>query len=153
VCASSGAHTHTHESTKVIRQREECGHVPLIVCATILQSNAVLLVRHASDHKLDYGHWILPAGKVEVGETLEQALKREVKEETGLDIIVAEKLAEQIDAYTGDQLSNFLCAPTTTEMRINSELEEAKWFTMTEIRKMVNVHLGLKQFLINLLET
>jgi 8-oxo-dGTP diphosphatase len=125
----------------------------LIVCATILQNNTALLVRHASDHKLDYGKWILPAGKLEAGETLEQALKREIKEETGLDIVVAEKLVEHIDPYTGDKLSNFLCTPTTTEMRINPELEEAKWFTVTEIRKMENVHPGLKQFLINLLET
>jgi 8-oxo-dGTP pyrophosphatase MutT (NUDIX family) len=109
-------------------------------------------VRHACHHKLDYGLWLLPAGKVEAGETLEQALKREIKEETGLDIVVAERLVEHVDPYTGDKLSNFLCAPTTTEMRIDPELEEAKWFTVTETRKMENVHPGLKQFLVNLLE-
>ena len=124
----------------------------MIVCGTILQNNAVLLVRHASENKLDYGHWILPAGKVEPGETLEQALKREIKEETGLDIAVAEKLVEHTDPYTGDKLSNFLCALTTTEMRIDPELEDAKWFTVIEIRNMENVHPSLRQFLINLLE-
>ena len=125
----------------------------MIVCGTILRNSTVLLVRHASENKLDYGHWILPAGKVETGETLEQALKREIKEETGLDIAVTRKLVEHVDPYTGDILSNFLCASTTTEMRIDPELKEAKWFTVTEIRKMENVHPGLRQSLINLLET
>jgi ADP-ribose pyrophosphatase YjhB (NUDIX family) len=125
----------------------------MIVCATILQKDTVLLVRHASGDKLDYGHWILPAGKVQAGETLEQALKREIKEETGLDMVVTEKLVEHIDPYTGDKLFNFLCAPTTTEMRIDPELEQAHWFSATEIRRIENMHPSLKEFLVNILET
>jgi len=58
----------------------------MIVCATIVQNDEVLLVRHASERKLDLRHRILPAGKAEAGESLEERLKREVKEETGLDI-------------------------------------------------------------------
>jgi ADP-ribose pyrophosphatase YjhB (NUDIX family) len=43
----------------------------------------VLLQRRA-----DFGVWGLPGGAVEVGETLERAVRREVKEETGLDVEV-----------------------------------------------------------------
>ena len=43
----------------------------------------VLLQRRA-----DFGVWGLPGGAVEVGETLEQAVRREVKEETGFDVEV-----------------------------------------------------------------
>jgi len=42
----------------------------LIVCGTILQNDAILLVRHSSSDKADHGHWILPVGKVEAGENL-----------------------------------------------------------------------------------
>ena len=39
----------------------------LIVCATTVNNNKVLLVRHASVEKPDYGDWLLPAGRVEPG--------------------------------------------------------------------------------------
>ena len=38
------------------------------------------------EKRSDNGMWCVPGGAIELGETLEQALKREVKEETSLDI-------------------------------------------------------------------
>jgi len=52
---------------------------------------AVLLVRQTAGHKL----WTLPGGKVKTNESLESALKREVREETGLSVkadLLAKKL-------------------------------------------------------------
>ena len=48
------------------------------------ESNGVLLVRQAAGLKL----WTLPGGKVKKGESLIRALKREVREETGLKVQV-----------------------------------------------------------------
>jgi 8-oxo-dGTP pyrophosphatase MutT (NUDIX family) len=128
------------------------GRIDLIVCGTILQNDAILLVRHASSDKADHGHWILPAGKVEAGENLKEALIREIREETGLGVEVDGRLAEHIDPYTGDRLVNFLCTPTTSRVEMGSELAEARWFKLHEITELERIHPGLKRFLSGMLE-
>lgn len=85
----------------------------MIVCATIVKNKSILLVRHSYDQKPDYGHWLLPAGRPEPGEYLEEALKREIKEELSLTIKIVRRLIEHVDPYMGDKLINFLCTPST----------------------------------------
>ena len=56
----------------------------LAVSAAILRDGKVLIVRRARKPAL--GVYTLPGGVVEAGETLEEAVRREVREETALDI-------------------------------------------------------------------
>ncbi|CAN9512810.1 unnamed protein product [Ophioblennius macclurei] len=59
-------------------------NVTYIVCAVIFnEKEEVLMVQEAKQDC--YKQWYLPAGRVEVGENLEEALRREVKEEAGFD--------------------------------------------------------------------
>jgi ADP-ribose pyrophosphatase YjhB (NUDIX family) len=55
------------------------------VGAVILRGDRVLLVQRGGEPLK--GYWSLPGGVLEVGETLERAVVREAKEETGLDIV------------------------------------------------------------------
>lgn len=48
----------------------------------------VLLVR-----RRDNGHWVMPAGSLELGESILECLQREVKEESGLDVVSATLIA------------------------------------------------------------
>lgn len=57
------------------------------VASIIVQEGAILLVRHVKCGKT---YWLLPGGRVEYGEPVGEALVREVKEETGLDITLGE---------------------------------------------------------------
>jgi 8-oxo-dGTP diphosphatase len=56
----------------------------IAVGAVAVERGTLLLVRRA--HAPQAGRWSLPGGRVEWGETLEQALEREVLEETGLTV-------------------------------------------------------------------
>jgi mutator protein MutT len=55
----------------------------------LIEDNKILLVKQDVTEKR---HWALPGGRPESGETLEQCLVREMKEETGLDVRVKELL-------------------------------------------------------------
>lgn len=65
--------------------RKYVGHRPIMATA------AMCIVYHREkgllfEKRSDNGMWCVPGGAIELGESLEQALAREVKEETGLDI-------------------------------------------------------------------
>lgn len=124
----------------------------LIVCATIIRNDKVLLVKHSSEQKATYGYWILPAGKVATDESLEEALKREMKEELNLSIQILQKLVEHEDPYTGDQLVGFLCTPLTSTIKISAELKEAKWFNRDKLQKIEEINPNLKQYLLEILK-
>lgn len=92
-----------------------------------------------------FGHWTLSKGSLEKGESEEECAKREVKEETGLDIEIVEKLGEnEYIAYdpekgkTRRQVKYFL-ASSEYKPLVMQEGEEAggldnvKWFKLSEI--------------------
>jgi ADP-ribose pyrophosphatase len=56
----------------------------LAVGAFVVKENQVLLVKR--NHPPSQGQWTIPGGRVKLGETLQEATEREVKEETGITI-------------------------------------------------------------------
>ena len=69
------------------------------VGAVVLQRGCVVLVRRRQPPRA--GEWSLPGGAVELGETLTQAVAREVLEETGLDVRVG-PVVDVLDRITRD---------------------------------------------------
>lgn len=62
-------------------------HPRIRAAAIILQDDSVLLARHEKDDK---SYWVLPGGGVDFGESVGEALKREIREEANLDIRLGE---------------------------------------------------------------
>jgi ADP-ribose pyrophosphatase YjhB (NUDIX family) len=76
-----------------MKKREKDLKTPLVTADIIIRhSQGIVLVERKNE---PYG-WALPGGFVEVGESLEDAARREAKEETSLDI----ELVEQFHAYS-----------------------------------------------------
>jgi 8-oxo-dGTP diphosphatase len=88
--------------------------VRLRVSALCIREGHVLLIEHKSfapeDPQLPQSYWILPGGVVERGETLDEAVKREMMEETGLECQVGSLLfiKELLYPYPGVQAQGTL---------------------------------------------
>lgn len=74
------------------------------------------------------------AGFVEPGESLEQTVAREVMEETGVRVRRCRYLASQPWPFPGALMLGFIAEADPDEPRVGDELEEARWFTVAEIR-------------------
>jgi 8-oxo-dGTP diphosphatase len=105
----------------------------LAVSAAIIRDGKVLVVRRARQPAL--GVYTLPGGAVETGETLMQAVTREVREETALDIEPV-ALAGHREAIVRDAQGRverhfvILCFAArwrSGEAVLNEELDDARW--------------------------
>lgn len=69
-----------------------------VTAAIIIKDNQVLIAQRAPGENLA-GKWEFPGGKIELGETPQECLKREIKEELDVDVEVLDFFAESIYVY------------------------------------------------------
>jgi ADP-ribose pyrophosphatase YjhB (NUDIX family) len=125
----------------------------LAVSAAIFRDGRVLIVRRARPPA--HGLYTLPGGGVELGETLEQAVIREIREETALDIepveLVGFRQAIARDA-AGRIERHFVILPFAArwiggEVALNEELAEAHWLAPAELASLKTTE-GLAQIVV-----
>jgi 8-oxo-dGTP diphosphatase len=105
-------------------------HPQLAVSAAIFRDGKVLLTRRARSPAK--GFYSLPGGRVEFGESLHQALSREVAEETGLDIAIVGLAGwrEVLPAAPGAGhylIMSFAARWAAKEPVLNDELDDYRW--------------------------
>jgi len=122
------------------------------VGAIVLEKGEVLLVRR--DHAPALGQWSLPGGRVEWGETLQEAVAREVREETGIDIDV-EGLAGIAERIVPDDagaiefhyvILDFWARPKSRDLVAGDDASEARWVPVGELNDY-QLTAGLFEFL------
>ena len=103
---------------------------------TVKDKKILLIKRRFAPFK---GFWALPGGLVEKNETIKQALIREAKEETGLDIIPV-RLVGIYDEPERDPRGivsvAFLCKPKNAKTKPGEEVLDVKFFPLEEAVKM-----------------
>lgn len=114
----------------------------LAVSAAIMRDGKVLAVRRARKPAINL--YTMPGGVVEVGETLHEAVKREVREETGLDIwpvaLAGHREAIMRDAQ-GQVERHFIIMCFAARWRagevvLNEELDDARWLRPAELGQL-----------------
>jgi len=107
------------------------------VGALVVERGRVLLVRRGAEPLL--GHWSLPGGLIEVGESLLQAVVREVREETGL-LVEPVELIQLLDRIHRDGeriryhyvIADYLCRVTGGALLAASDADAVRWVERAE---------------------
>ena len=104
------------------------------VVAAVIKKNDQYLIVQRNKHKHLGLKWEFPGGKVDEGESFEEALHREIKEELDLKISIDKKIAKQ--AYRDDKIDILLhyyeCTLLTEEI-VLYEHEDYKWVYSKEM--------------------
>lgn len=107
--------------------------------AAVFHDGRILLVRRANPP--DAGRWGFPGGKIEAGETIENAAVRELLEETGVHA-EALRVFTAVDAFDYDErgqlrqhfiLIAVLCKWTSGQPIAGDDAVEARWFHLHEL--------------------
>ncbi len=119
--------------------------ITVAVGAIITDGDRILLIERG--HPPSRGLWSIPGGRVELGETLPQALRREIQEECGLEIAVGEP-AIILDRVSRDPEGNVRShyhildfwatpvSPLPAQVHASSDASAAGWFTLAEARQL-----------------
>jgi 8-oxo-dGTP diphosphatase len=114
------------------------------VGAVVLEGDRVLLVQRG--HPPSQGKWSLPGGLVHLGERLEDAVRREVKEECGLAVRVLD-VCGVIDRVVRDPapsalgvryhwvIVDYVAEPTGGTLRAASDAADARWVPLGELAR------------------
>ena len=127
--------------------REYPSHPVVGVGAVVVRDGRALIIRRA--HEPRKGEWSLPGGHLDLGESLIDAVRREVKEETGLEVHPG-PIIETFDRVHRDPdgrvrfhfvIVDFVCEAPSGEAVAGSDAEAVAWVTARELDGYgVNAH-------------
>ena len=107
--------------------------IAVAVGAIVIHEDALLMVKRGRDP--NRGLWSIPGGRLQRGEYLSDAVRREVKEETGLDVAVGELVG--ILEVPGDEHFVILDHAATVEGKTRpvagDDAEEVEWVPLDEV--------------------
>ncbi|MBM3309242.1 MAG: NUDIX hydrolase [Candidatus Altiarchaeales archaeon] len=120
-----------------------CPKTPkLTVDGVVVDKGNVLLVRRLNPPFR--GFWALPGGFVDVGESVERAVVREILEETGLKVRVKKLVGVYSDPGRDPRRHTvsvcFLCQKVSGRLKSGSDSKEVSWFSLKKLPKLAFDH-------------
>jgi len=97
--------------------------VPIAAAVIVVDGRLLLVRRRVAEGALV---WQFPAGKVEPGESAEDAAIREAGEETGLTVRAVRRLGQRVHPLTGRTMTYLACAAVAGTARVAAEQEVAE---------------------------
>ena len=93
-------------------------------------------------HRPRYDDWSLPKGKLEPGESFEDAARREIEEETGVRVELGAALptSEYVDRHGRPKVVHYwrMTPVGTTAWNPNDEVDEVRWITAAEAATLLS---------------
>jgi 8-oxo-dGTP diphosphatase len=111
--------------------------VPCVGAVIRDEAGRILLIKRG--HEPGKGLWSVPGGRIESGETDEQAVVREVREETGLEVECGSLLgAIERPGLAGTilQISDYRAVVTGGELTAGDDAADARWLTLQEASEL-----------------
>ena len=104
----------------------------------IIKEKKILLVMRRDEP--DRNKWAIPGGKLELNETIEEGLKREMKEELSLDIEVGALagISEFISLNFHYIIMDYMCNPLSKNVKPGSDALDAAYFDLENLDNSVN---------------
>lgn len=101
-----------------------------VACFAVIERGGEFLMAR----RRDIGFWNLPGGGLEAGETVDEGLAREVKEEVGVTIRIVRLIGVYSKPQKSEIVLTFLCKLTTEdEPSTSDEVSEVGWFTLDRL--------------------
>ena len=121
-------------------KREFPDHPVVGVGAVVIDRGRVLLIRRGREPLK--GHWSIPGGVLELGEELTQGLRRELREETGLEVTPLEVIAifdrifrEGAKVRYHYVIVDYVCRKRAGRVQSGSDVTEARWVHRADLAR------------------
>lgn len=108
----------------------------LVTCAIIEKDGKFLITQRPEDGRHNGGRWEFPGGKMDWGENPRESLKREIKEELNVEILVEEIFEISSNVYGEDKhvvLLGFHCAYSEGDIS-KKDIQDYKWITPDKMK-------------------
>lgn len=113
---------------------DNCSEMPLLVTAAVILDGGKILITRRPEGKRHPGLWEFPGGKVDPGESPEEALRRELREELDADVQVLKIFEVVFHRYEWGPvlILAYSCRLLTSSVR-NLEVAEHRWIHPAEL--------------------
>ncbi|OBF87832.1 NUDIX hydrolase [Mycobacterium sp. 852002-51163_SCH5372311] len=114
-------------------------HSVSVAGIVIRDDDRVLVIRRD-----DNGHWEAPGGVLELDESFEDGVRREVLEETGLKVTVQRLTGVYKNLTQGIVALVYHCCPSDGDAHPTLEAREVRWMTREEVRSAMNAAFAIR---------